>query len=137
MILDIDKLEAGRELDALVAEKLMGWPLRPYNDPDDVRPCFNLLDGQRGLLVWEQKGKSGWWFSPSTNIAAAWEVLGRLTWQWEMGYDPGGWGEVKVFVWDESEGEFATVGATFNHPGEAPLAICLAALKAVEAKGRC
>jgi hypothetical protein len=30
---DIDQLEAGRELDALVAEKVMGWPHITDDDP--------------------------------------------------------------------------------------------------------
>ena len=57
--IDVDSLEAGPKLDALIAEKVMGGKL-----------------GLRGMGVsWDTVGY-GW--SPSTSIADAWEVVLKL-----------------------------------------------------------
>jgi hypothetical protein len=65
-----EALKAGRELDALVAERVMGW--RPYPTP--------AYDGYRWPEWWEdpQTGNRRLGWHPSTDIAAAWTVLERL-----------------------------------------------------------
>ena len=68
--IDIDTMSAGREMDALVAEKVMGWKLHPDGHCDDCRalgePIFESPDG----------------FCPadafSTWIDPAWEVVEKL-----------------------------------------------------------
>lgn len=54
--MNIDAMEAGREMDALVARQVMGWP------EQDCHP---------GALAW-----AGW--SPSTDIDSAWDVVEKM-----------------------------------------------------------
>lgn len=126
---------AGPELDALVATNVMGW--RDY-DP-------------------EYRGVSGRWFVPSaidprdgkrrelraysTDIAAAWAVVAHMRdahnyllklEQFLMNSDEyEDW--YATFEHRETCEEFRTPSALFSQIS-APLAICLAALKAVEAE---
>lgn len=67
-------MNPGRELDALIAEKVMGWTSVSYYD--------------------NGRGKEHWGFAPkqlqasvprySTDIAAAWEVVKRLSSEWKL-----------------------------------------------------
>lgn len=129
-------MQAGEELDVLVAEKVMGAEWRDY------------AGGYRGLVKWDMDRKSygilivrnpdgslngslprEWRFS--ADIAGAWSVLERLN-------APGG-------EWPESHGWYVAVhnstGAGWEaHVGHevataetAPLAICRAALAALRA----
>lgn len=122
-------MQAGRELDALIAERVMKWK------PEVLNPHLPVGSPGRGTeyVYWRLEdgmlsSMSRWHFS--TDIAVAWEVVERLTSQnkgvfisryhsasdwwvcikWRDGVD---------FVYDRSA---STV----------PLAICLAALAAVE-----
>ncbi len=148
-------MNAGRELDALIAEKVMGWTragaqyhIRPSHRPSKDFPG-NILNDFDG------KGPHDFLFpdkhddtlrmafcgcestidvpSYSTDIAAAWEVVEKLG-NWH-GFDfmilldtsnsgkwEAGWYEMG---WDGYERRCAESADT------APLAICLAALKAV------
>jgi hypothetical protein len=132
-------MNARRELDALVAEKVMGWA--------------NSTVG--GILhVWTTTEKDGLLFchhpidqwSPSTDIAAAWEVVEKLK---DANLDAGcfdfdllyqrqeGAGEEGGPCWREiPEGkrwfcQFGDSDWACAHTPTAPLSICLAALKAV------
>lgn len=93
-----------RELDALVAEKVMGYG--PKNDP-----CH-----------------AGEW-SPSTSISAAWEVVENMKED----------GDVFIEWWQDDLWTVSNkpIGVRDNgvilEADTAPLAICLAALKAVGA----
>jgi hypothetical protein len=120
----MDTIKAGPDLDALVAEKVMGW--KP--DPDNF---FWLGKGTTNQRVTSSDcfdcGTEFPAWTPSTSIADAWEVMEKIcqgkedTYRFEI---------VKqghlywVSIWDDgfSDGD---VGAD-----TAPLAICLAALKA-------
>ena len=101
-------LKAGRELDALVAEKVMGLPgaaVGGWYNP-------NLLDGPPPY---------------STDIAAAWEVVEKLL---ELGWHvdiEDGWCVIVYGGRDGKADSEMEVGET------APEAICLAALEAVKA----
>ena len=105
-----------RELDALVAEKVM-----------DYRKdrAGNLLPPNFLGTPWQALVNSG---APpfSTDIAAAWQVIERWDeqgWDWEITT-----GKNNIHVWVLTDNE-----RVFAHRGiapEAPLAICLAALKA-------
>lgn len=64
----IDEMPAGREMDVLIAEKVMGWGI-------EVNPIF---EGGIGLQVSPGTTKAIAMFAPSTDIAAAWEVLRKL-----------------------------------------------------------
>jgi len=92
-------MKAGRELDALIAERVMGemWGVGP--NLEDTLPHY------------------------STQIADAWLVVEKMRPYFEIYCDGGGW--VARFGW-------ADAGTLAAYADTAPLAICLAALKAVE-----
>ena len=98
-------MNAGRELDALVAEKVMGWK--------DPSPVFGLMEDVEGNAN----------FPPdySTSIAAAWRVVEK--WQGDITVDRRN-EHFKVTFYKPSY-EYEVWAETL------PLAICLAALKAV------
>ena len=60
----IDEMQAGRELDAMVAEKVMGWKVISFHH------CWEMPSGE--LRTREQTPYKK--FSPSADIEAAWEV---------------------------------------------------------------
>lgn len=133
---DVDKMEAGREMDALIAEKIMGWKWRILACGHVSRPGqyeytrfltasknherWPLWDGKASIPV----NKGDWWLpkedSYSTDIAAAWQVVEktRLFTHCDITQVIGAW-------------------VIFNHANDsqvtadtAPLAICRAAFKA-------
>ena len=77
---DILKMEAGPELDALVAEHVMGWEWR------------NLSCGWLGVGTNEFIPSETW--APSTDMAAAWMVLEVLR---NMFFS------TKIIMWDHTE----------------------------------
>lgn len=114
----------GRELDALVAEKVMGW--RPWSGGY----YYGSADGQVMVCLHENDGMARYW-SPSTDIAAAWRVVERLHTGRTFGLDWLGFDGEEwrcCFGWSENDDHLG-----FHHAeaATAPLAICLAALKAV------
>ena len=127
--MDIDKMEAGPEMDALVAE-LMGY-ICTGNTPEGKPLMYE--DGSDVLIVIDDK-----WtprcphrrFLPSTDISAAWPVVEKMQsndWFFDV-YDTSS---------HELNVSFIYYTAGENVRGEAceksmPLAICRAALKAVE-----
>lgn len=116
-------MKPGRELDCLVVEKVLSIPR------NDTRCGYGKIyweDGHLGSLtrpVWRWNG-SGFRqdFQPSTDIAAAWELVNRLISKGEI---------FRISKWGTDwEAEFAP----YSGIGEsAPHAICVAALKAVNA----
>lgn len=127
-MIDVDKLEAGPEIDALVAEKVMGW-----KPDDDDGHAWEDADGD-----WKAHRKDGPWmdtgeviWSPSTDIAAAWEVVEKFS---KFRIDNHGhYDDPKLRymceVYDEARDLHS--GRVFGET--APLAICRAALRAVGA----
>lgn len=125
-MVDIHTLEAGPELDALVAEKVMGWTLltkahgKLMGEVDKDGVLRMWCDGpaiKRNVLDW----------SPSREIAAAWEVVEKLR-------------------LDPRHRALSVIPTTFGyqvvsqlgHQADAetaPLAICRAALAALKAVG--
>ena len=116
--MDIDELKPGRELDALVAEKVMGWKREEYwtaigkgettwhtglMGPDGLREVNNYPDY-------------------STDIAAAWDIIDKADW-WsiESEYSSG----VLAVIALNGGFSWAAKGETAQH------AICLAALMEV------
>ena len=111
--MQVDEMEAGRELDALVAEKVMGVkPEQVYCDISgrNISRYFDLEDRMRIE-------------SYSTDIGAAWQVLERVAESWLPCVMHNGMTWIAEF---ESLIEFHTAYAD-----TAPLAICRAALMAV------
>ena len=121
---DIDSLPAGWEMDALVAEKVMGWELAFELTKSVGSDCWMQWYPDRS----DYEIRSSWW--PSTSIAAAWEV-----WEWAKA-DEQRW---RYFTeqlcllcqdaWCPESG-----GDELGHllRSLCPLAICRAALKAKE-----
>ena len=63
--MNIDEMEAGPEMDMLVAEKVMGWTQHQSEEFPD-------------MIYWMPDGrdiKGAYKFSPSTSISEAWEVV--------------------------------------------------------------
>lgn len=133
--MDYDTMEAGRDMDRLVAEKVFGWEW--YVDRDGTGYPID----QYGVAV-QESGKAeyhGKVWSPSTDIEHAWDVLKRWTVsairdgmvsevasarEWYLAY---------ACTHDEFNCELNESGSIIGHARArtAPLAICRAALKAV------
>jgi len=95
---DIDKLEAGRELDALIAEKVMGWTwcVQPHGhisrpgkysytrwlcEPDryqSAKPKWDKWDGKTEMPISGLNGEYMHVPEYSSDIAAAWEVVEKM-----------------------------------------------------------
>ena len=135
-------MKPGRELDALVAEKVMGWkrvmaPPEPKGFPlqGAYHACDQWYDGDTRVACRECGDLPAY----STSISDAWEVVEKVEWQkfalfkHEVSkYTPEPYWTV---VW-QSCGEIqlhAVVDdcCAFAEAFTAPHAICLAALKAV------
>ena len=125
---EIDALEPGRKLDMLVAEQVMGWL---------VDPIFRIYAGaDREMLHCNEppigSKKKRW--SPSTSIAAAWEVVEKL----QLSIIPNNIGtKWEAGIWHDDDIDsyhhgFYTSDSAFCDT--APHAICLAALKAIAAQ---
>ncbi len=122
-------MEAGKELDALVAERVMGWTV---NRPGDRH--WHALGGglggrQVGSDCCEDRYDYGRAFRPSQDIRSAWEVVEKLAgvgdgqsiWIDGLGFT----GEEWRVVIGREVGEYVVAEAD-----TAPLAICRAVLKA-------
>jgi hypothetical protein len=64
---EILKMEPGREMDALVAEKVMGWT-KKWNNFSGANDWMGYGTGTRNDRNWK----------PSEDISAAWEVVERI-----------------------------------------------------------
>ena len=121
-------LEAGYELDEQVALKVMGWHKGDHGwkwrTEDNSPTYYDITDS---LIL-----DSDPWH-PSTDIAQAWKVvekLGELGFSTMIQFDRG---DVNGDVAGSITKSFLSVHAPFVTGPSAPLAICLAALKAVAA----
>ena len=126
---EIMNMKPGRELDALAAEKVMGWRKKTFPG------------GGGGFTAWVDENEKVMklisnstmsetcyrcdYFRPSTDIAAAWEVVEKMSEQWpqyQLAKIEDGWSVMWGFDgygWPEATGKTA------------PEAICKAALLAV------
>lgn len=116
----MNNLKAGRELDALIAYKVMGFDIDAAAVGDAREYC------------WDHNTIGECFRIPyySTEIASAWQVFCKLGPAWQICQtDPGGW-EEEFRWWCFLPNEYGEGSATMAPT--APLAICLAALKAME-----
>lgn len=75
--------EAGPELDRLIAEKVMGWTvyqipgmsIQPRGEPE-MRPAIEYR--KDGSLTYSEADDESLFWSPSTDITHAWEVVERM-----------------------------------------------------------
>lgn len=107
--MNIDELQAGRELDALIAEKVMEWTQCGFDE---------IGQEWTGIPEGGQPGYHSVIPSYTTNIAAAWQVVEKL-------------GMQCGFSIHEKE-PFAMHNGISLVAETVPLAICRAALKAVQ-----
>ena len=119
--MNIDEMKPGRELDALVAEKVMGWRRVSEGEPY-FWPTQKMIDRIKELHP--DVLAVDYFPAPlfSADIAAAWQIVEKADW-WQM--ESVETGEVWVIL---AINESYSYDATAN---AAPHAICLAALKAV------
>lgn len=104
-------MKSGRELDALVAEKVMGFEIANYTgERHKGVPVIRVNDLSKAVLAAKPY---------STDISAAFEVVEKMN----HVVLTGGSGEWEAQMWSDNE-EFSARSNT------APHAICLAALKA-------
>jgi hypothetical protein len=144
MMLDVDSLEAGLELNALLAERIMGWPVAHYikgkRYPGFNPKTINYYESTDNIKRTDFSSDWSYW-SPSTNIKDAWDIVEKLramgdghftllafTTNWRAGWDTPEREDVygKEFL-DERYGFGRFVVAD-----TAPLAICRAALAYIE-----
>lgn len=109
--------EAGRELDALVAEKVIGWQIHQPNW--GCPPAVRRPGGAISLYLPEAVPHY------STSIAAVWEVMEALRQRGVHLRVSSAYRGYEVQRWERDQWCSTEYGET------APLAICLAALKAV------
>ncbi len=116
-------MKAGRQLDLVIAQNVMGYPLHQQNDE-----IFETTpSGVRNLHEY------------SSRIDAAWEVAVQMgitlipieggSW-FALAGSKEGWGSPAEFMECLQKADFAHVGAAVTQ--SAPLSICLAAVKAAE-----
>lgn len=122
----MSELKTGRELDTLIAEKVMGWKWFPC----EMNPHQKILSLDEVTAPKLFIGQAVIDLVPrySTDIAAAWEVVEKLHAEGlQITYTPSnGWFvELGTGHYMENSND---IEMTF------PLAACLAALKAVEGK---
>jgi hypothetical protein len=131
-MIDVDQLAPGPELDALVAEKVMGWKQSAVNGIYWVDQEGKVRARRRSLMFEKM-------WAPSSDIAAAWEVVEKLSDRFMFSLDqvhkntkdgkprPAQWAAGFLSL-NPSDG-----AAYWSERSEtAPLAICRAALKAVD-----
>ena len=129
----IDEMPAGREMDALLAEKIMGYTLSELSLP--AYPKYKLFDIESGEFSGYVKEVPHY----STDIADAWEVVKRMPIPfklekcWEKAYQigPEGWSA----CWcTDADCEGCNENSRCTNGDDvwaetAPLAICRYALK--------
>lgn len=129
------QFSVGAELDALVAERVMGWTLdlrtRVWHMPE-CNPVNNRM-----LMAWppapQYAGCSNDYWQPSKRIAYAWEVVEKLR---ERGYHVDMRGTCTRWacdVWQMDEKRNVHLSGWHAGAETAGLAICTAALQAVDA----
>lgn len=113
--MDVDKMEAGPEIDALVAVQVMGWTRQPdHVDGLIVHPMYRTLEG----------ANTSYPPAYSKNIAHAWDVAESAR----------TWALLEISMATQCECTISGRGRIWRAAGDtAPLAICRAALKAVGA----
>jgi hypothetical protein len=130
-------MKAGRELDALIAEKVMGWSSQAdglYWDAGNHRTRLVL-----GSIIAKKRDEMGlenahgFVFAPSTNIADAWEVVPVLDQRLDQFWSVVRAGEKFEFYSNPYElGDYTA----YVEAGTLPLLLCLAALKVVSQEGQ-
>jgi hypothetical protein len=139
---NIDELEAGADLDELVAERVMGWKLVPNTAyvvtvEAAIKAGKYEWDDAEGNYIADGLGYD---HEFSTDLAAAWQVVERMgkLGKWCQMRTPWGKGKDDDGYWAGFTSHLTTGwNGKPDHWTQAdtlPLAICRASLKATEAK---
>lgn len=113
---EILAMEPGRELDALVARKVMGW-MQSWSPSGKCEAWFERQDDG------SMRGKHDIGWNPSKSISAAWEVVEKIT---KKAEEEGGGPIVEL----THDGDWhAKIGKLRAMARTAPEAICKAALQ--------
>jgi len=136
----IDNLEAGRELDALIAEKVFGWKCYKTKNPFDAfdKELYMMVNKgvEKGLAEVEELKRY------STDISAAFEVVEKMQKEefWFCFHGPGKWtngthyheqDEWRCGIQKGAIEEAALIDVEASSFAKTlPLAICKTALKA-------
>lgn len=135
----IDKMEVGRELDALIAEHVMGWYRwddqsgNDYDGPEDR--WFFTANEPNWLAVYDPNGDGNvdLFFAPSREMGDTWRVVKHISHLRPEGYNL----HLIHYAYNRTYACFNNRGFQDDTTGEGDgenstqLAICRAALKAV------
>jgi len=116
-----DQLQAGFELDELIAEEVMGWicdERGAWVVPTEIDGCGHMPNSGYCIDGWECDR-----FSPSEEIHHAWEIVEKML---SKGYDFELYGYASTKLYDCHFSGIGLVSAETM-----PLAICNAAIQAV------
>jgi len=75
---EVAQLSAGREMDTLVAEQVMGW--QKETDEAELKRLDKYFSYREGRIWW-RKPEGGWYYEPSafsSDLTAAWQVVERM-----------------------------------------------------------
>jgi Phage ABA sandwich domain len=126
-------MSAGPELDALLAEKVMGW--RRFDNWSQAvgkeRPFF--LVGESGVIVYRHPDLGKSW-SPSKNMAEAWDVVEKIEATLNFQIDNPGLENKDQRRWRVLFGRSDNPISIVADADSAPLAIARAALQTVLTK---
>lgn len=122
-------LKAGPELDALVAERVMGTvPCDDWRGFHAARGEWIRNEPHEGHKCYPRECCPAY----SMLISAAWQVVEKMRsndWWYAISHDRDG---VEVEFWKSPKRNYQPGPGTYENADTAPLAICLAALKAVQ-----
>jgi hypothetical protein len=129
--------QAGRELDAEIARRVMGWTIREDHRPSYVFLPYTLIAPSGNIAGEGATAVQAWSHVPyfSTSVAAAWQVIRRFDNGAIAGIAPQG---ERIAFWQRLghsvEWERNTQWPEALALHDLPLLICRAALAAVEAQ---
>lgn len=131
-------MKAGRELDALIAEKVMGWKKlyrKDYTNVGDWHGLDWMYENKQSAIYYDAQTCPSY----SVDIAAAWEVVEKLSANRPLSTtlhvlaSPGGNYCVNIFQnFMDSYGQWRQKDLGYVVEDTVPHAICLAALKLID-----
>ena len=137
--MNIDEMEAGRKMDALVAERVMKWlVLRLWQlEPDEDGyekyttrfPCMFLFEQGGWDIQRNENDLTSELWQPSSDIRAAWEVESQIE---QLGLQEA----YMTALWDiaGTETDYDDAKGRFAYKHASPLNICKAAVRAASAQ---
>lgn len=129
---EIKNMPAGREMRAMIAERIMGWKRARRKSTGEPNPDHDLWVTEiTHIATWPDRYAPHIW-APDRDIAAAWEVVEKMRdefWGIDVTADDHYWG-CEFWRFDGSHKRIHGAGE------KAPLAICRAALLAYQTQAQ-